>query len=258
MFLTRTNHEGYGSNILANYANSVVGIDISNDTIQHAIVKYKKTNLTFQQGSATLINLPAQSIDVVVSFETIEHLEEHDLMIQQIKKVLKKDGVLVISSPDKKNYSEKKAYNNPFHVKELYTNEFEALIKKYFNNIVMLYQKTDVASMITTDINTNKKLKEFEGDYTTVKEILFPKEDATYNICIASAESEKITALKFDSVFYNHNLSDYYFNFPLQLIEITQKNILLEKQINSNSYKIGRAFTLPIRLIKNMFYSKKY
>ena len=53
--------EGYGSNILAIYASSVIGIDISTETVKHAANKYKRSNLRFQQGSATYIDLPEKS-----------------------------------------------------------------------------------------------------------------------------------------------------------------------------------------------------
>lgn len=248
--------EGYGSNILSQYALSVVGIDISKEAINHASKKYQKKNLRFLQGSATSIDLTKSSIDVIVSFETIEHLEEHDLMLQQIKKVLKEDGILIISSPDKKNYSDKTGYENPFHLKELYAHDFEILIKKYFANTVMLFQKSAVTSIITTDNANNKKLREFEGDYKKLIEISKPSEDAMFNICLASSNKTEIEKLKFDSVFYDKSMNDFYFNNTSKYFELQEKNYYLQSQQNSYSYKIGRTITFPFRLIKKLV-SKK-
>lgn len=250
--------EGYGSNILSSYAKNVVGIDISDEAINHAKKKYKKHNLQFKQGSATFIDLPDTSIDIIISFETIEHLKEHDEMLQQFKKVLKRDGILIISSPDKKNYSDKPGYANPFHLKELYKNEFEILIKKYFENTVMLFQKSAVASIITTDIPNNKKLREFEGDYFRLTEIMVPADDAMFNICLASSEKLEIEKLKFDSVFYEKSMNDFYFNNTSKYFELQEKNYYLQNQLNSYSYKIGRVFTFPFRFIKRKFFSKNY
>ena len=248
--------EGYGSNILSEYALSVVGIDISEEAINHASKKYEKKNLRFIQGSATFIDLTPSSIDVIVSFETIEHLAEHDLMLQQIKKVLKEDGILIISSPDKKNYSDKTGYKNPFHVKELYSQDFAILIKKYFENTVMLFQKSAVTSIITTDNANIKKLREFEGDYKKLNEISEPSEDAMFNICLASSNKIELEKLKFDSVFHDKSMNDFYFNNTSKYFELQERNYYLENLKNSYSHRIGRAITFPFRLIKKLV-SKK-
>ena len=86
--------EGYGSEILARNANLVYGADISNDSIKFASEKYSSiNNLKFIQCDCKNIPLDENFFDVVVSFETIEHHDLHDEMIQEIKRVLKKDGI---------------------------------------------------------------------------------------------------------------------------------------------------------------------
>ena len=79
--------EGYGSFLIAKAARSVTGVDISVETIQHAAKTYKRSNLKFNQGSATALDFPDSSFDVVVSFETIEHLAEQEEMIAEIRRV---------------------------------------------------------------------------------------------------------------------------------------------------------------------------
>ena len=90
--------EGYGSAMLAAEARSVIGIDNAAKVVAHARKTYKKsTNLTFEVGDAKAIPLDDQSVDVVVSFETIEHLAEQDEMLAQIARVLRPGGLLIIS-----------------------------------------------------------------------------------------------------------------------------------------------------------------
>ena len=248
--------EGYGSNILADYAGTVTGIDLSEDAIQHAKNKYRKKNLFFIQSSATFLDLPECSIDVVVSYETIEHLSDHDIMIKQIKKVLKSDGILIISSPDKKNYSDKSGYRNPFHVKELYTNEFENLIKKYFDFTVMLYQKSIVGSIITTNNRNEIHFKEYTGNYNEVSDICIPNE-AMFNICLASSNKSSIESMKFDSIFCVKTMTDFYFNSIDNYFQLNESYNLVKNQLNSNSYKLGKLLTAPLRFFKSLIKGSK-
>jgi SAM-dependent methyltransferase len=71
-------------------------------------------------GSATSIPAADASIDVAISFETLEHIREQDEFIAELHRVLKPDGVLLISCPNKAEYTDKRGTQNEFHVKELY------------------------------------------------------------------------------------------------------------------------------------------
>ena len=68
--------EGYGTAILSEKAKKVFGVDIDTVSIDHAVRTYKKGNIEFIQGSAENIPLPENSVDIVVSYETIEHIDE--------------------------------------------------------------------------------------------------------------------------------------------------------------------------------------
>jgi len=148
--------EGYGSNVLADVALSVTGVDICEDAILHARDKYEKENLNFVQGDCTTIPLRDNSVDLIVSFETIEHHDRHQEFILEIKRVLTEEGVLIISSPDKKEYSDLTGHDNQFHVKELYYPEFENLIKDNFKYHTMFGQRIKYGSCITP-LNSKKK-----------------------------------------------------------------------------------------------------
>jgi len=157
--------EGYGSAKLAVKAKEVIGVDISPEAIQHAKQKYNKKNLSFKIGNCSNIPLKNKSVDMIVSFETIEHHNEHDKMLKEIKRVLKKGGVLIMSSPDKLNYSEKPNYNNPFHVSELYEEQFKELISNYFKNSVFYGQRVLYGSNILSESkSTLTKVYNQEGD----------------------------------------------------------------------------------------------
>ena len=124
--------EGYGSFLLARGASQVTGIDISADAVAHARERYQSGNLAFVQASVTALPLPDSCVDVVVSFETIEHLTPQREMLAEFRRVLTPSGVLVISSPNRPVYNEAGEIENHFHVGELDRAELKALLDPAF------------------------------------------------------------------------------------------------------------------------------
>ena len=143
--------EGYGAALLASRAIFVFGVDIAEDAIAHARRKYRFDNLQFRQGSCSQIPLKDGAVDLVISFETIEHHDQHEQMLAEIKRVLKPNGIALVSSPNKAIHTDKLANQNPFHVKELYREEFETLFRRHFKNVVRLGQKVIFGSAIIPD-----------------------------------------------------------------------------------------------------------
>jgi SAM-dependent methyltransferase len=141
--------EGYGASLLAQTAQSVIGVDISPQAATHASKQYAtQTNLQFKQGSVTALPLADASVDCVVSFETIEHLHEQREMLAEFARVLKPTGLLILSSPDREEYSSKRDYANEFHVKELSRAELDALLAPHFPSRVWYGQRMTVQSAI--------------------------------------------------------------------------------------------------------------
>ena len=124
--------EGYGSFLLARTAAHVTGIDISADAVAHARQRYPADNLAFAEGSVTALPLPDACVDVVVSFETIEHLTPQREMLAEFHRVLTPTGILVISSPNRPVYNEAGEIENHFHVGELDRAELKALLDPAF------------------------------------------------------------------------------------------------------------------------------
>src|SRR6266498_348988 len=178
--------EGYGTNLLALEAKFVYGVDLSEDAVKHANKLYGEVNKKFLIGDVTQIPLKDNEVDLVVSFETIEHVHDHNKMLQECKRVLKEDGALIISTPNKRIYSDIPGYKNPFHVKELYEEEFIDLIRKYFSNILLYKQGIAKGGFIyTNNGGGNNTIQIYKGDYEQVitdKDIDVPE----YLIIVAS------------------------------------------------------------------------
>ncbi len=147
--------EGYGTAKLAQFARFAYGVDISSEAVRHANSRYQLDNIKFSTGSCDAIPLPDHCVDLVVSFETIEHHDRHEEMMLEIKRVLRPGGVLLISSPDKQTYSVDTNYSNPYHIKELFADEFMNLLTKHFSTTKFFGQKITHGSTIMAHEGSN-------------------------------------------------------------------------------------------------------
>jgi SAM-dependent methyltransferase len=129
--------EGYGASSLAKAgAASVVGVDIAADVCEHARRKYA---IDARVGDAQAIPLPNRSVDVIVSFETIEHVNAPAEFLQECVRVLAPAGTLIISTPNRPVYSGE-ASQNPFHRIEFDEDEFLNLLRSRFKAIALFVQ----------------------------------------------------------------------------------------------------------------------
>lgn len=124
--------EGYGSHVLAQSALSVVGVDISEEAVSHANAKYSQPNLRYVASSCTQIPEPDGSFDVIVSFETVEHITEQERFLREVTRLLAPDGLFVISSPNRPEYSDRTGYKNEYHVRELDQIELKDMLDQHF------------------------------------------------------------------------------------------------------------------------------
>jgi SAM-dependent methyltransferase len=143
--------EGYGSNLLASYATSVVGVDIEPDAIRHAAATYPRPNLRFLCGPAEEIPIAGLHLfDMVVSFETLEHLcpEAQRHFLKEIKRLLRPGGLLMISTPNRLIYSEQNGHQNPYHQHEFNRGEFVSFLGEFFPRVQILSQRVYPGSYI--------------------------------------------------------------------------------------------------------------
>lgn len=226
--------EGYGSALMTSKALHVTGIDIDDATIAMASQKYKQGNLSFIKGTTVNIPAPAGEFDVVISFETLEHVGEHEKMLAEITRVLKPGGLLIISTPDKSNYTDKPNRVNPFHVKELTKDDFAALLKGHFVNYRMLQQDIAFSSVITGD--EAQDLDIYNGNFNEIKKAA--NGNHLYNIAFAS--DSPLPPVK-NSLFNGRSVFAE---------AVTEKE---NQVIGSLTYKAGHLLLYPAKLIRRMF-----
>jgi SAM-dependent methyltransferase len=122
---------GYGAEILARLGSpTVVGVDVAFEAIRPNGFS-REALLTTANGCR--LPFPDSSFDVVVSFETIEHVQEPESLLREFARVLKGDGLCICSSPNRDfqpAFGNKVA--NPFHISEMNYSEFNELFSRYF------------------------------------------------------------------------------------------------------------------------------
>jgi 2-polyprenyl-3-methyl-5-hydroxy-6-metoxy-1,4-benzoquinol methylase len=129
--------EGYGSAGLARAgATSVMGVDLSANVCEQARLKY---GIDARQGDALAIPLADRSVDVIVSFETIEHVSDPPAFLRECARVLAPEGTLIVSTPNRPVYSGE-ATHNPFHRIEYDEHEFVALLQAQFQSVRLFTQ----------------------------------------------------------------------------------------------------------------------
>jgi len=241
---------GYGSNYLSNYAKMVYGIDINADVIDNNKEIYKKENLIFTNGSVYQLPYDDNMFDVIVSFETIEHVDNGEKVFSEFNRVLKDNGLLIISTPNK-NISIQNNINNPFHVHEYFEEEFIEFLNKYFNNVNIYYQSNLFLNIISNSINKDNYM--FPSDFDIFSTNLFDLQNNNINkdyfIAVAHNNYKDNINNKISIYEGKDFLNNEFNNIFLQ----TQNNIY--KSIN---YKIGFIITYPFKFLLNLFKIKRY
>lgn len=133
--------EGYGSALMSTVARSVDGIDIDPDAVRHANTKYGSTSVQFARGDITTPLEHGDPFDLVVCFEAIEHVAEPERVVAAARAALADHGIFVVSTPNKKLYSDERSFHNEFHEHELTLDEFETLLTSAFAHVAILGQQ---------------------------------------------------------------------------------------------------------------------
>ncbi|MFH1745309.1 MAG: class I SAM-dependent methyltransferase [bacterium] len=138
--------EGFGEYLLVDKgkAKKVIGVDNNREAINRAREKYKLENIEFKCEDILNNSFGSDYFDLVISFETIEHIEDDNGFLKEINRILKPGGTLILSTPNKassyRDLFAKKPYN-PFHVREYKRRQLNKLLTKYFSDLKYFGQK---------------------------------------------------------------------------------------------------------------------
>ena len=218
---------GYGSALMSSVAKEVTGIDISADAVAYDNERYSHiTNLKYIEASIADLPFEDNSFDVIISFETIEHVDE-ELQIKflkEIKRCLATDGVLVMSSPDKRTYSDLINFNNEYHVKEFYFDEFKKFLSEVFNNVEFYYQ-----GMHQTKMEFIRKCISVDNEkYLRINDLGLELDNELYNIAVCSDREINSEIYNLNSLYSFPRYQS--FGFPFVNGEYVGENLIYPTQ----------------------------
>jgi SAM-dependent methyltransferase len=126
--------EGYGSDVLARAAASVVGVDANPEAHEHAGARYRRPNLRFERGLVEEFDGGGQSFDAIVFLQTIEHVQEPGALLERFANVA---PTSYVSTPNRLTLAPPGAEksDNPWHVREYTADEYRALIEPRFASV---------------------------------------------------------------------------------------------------------------------------
>ena len=184
---------GYGSALLGETAARVVGVDISRDAVEYARSHYASPNTQFIQADCLSLPFGSANFDQIIAFEIIEHIGDAAGFLNELRRVLAPDGILLVSTPNRLYYTEDRGEINPFHEQEYTYSEFSELLRGVFPHCAILLEN-HVAGLLVADShqagNLTKVSPSFHQEAGTPKpsEAQQREQEAYYIIALCSAQ----------------------------------------------------------------------
>lgn len=230
---------GYGTQLLSLHAKKVYGVDVDGTSVQYATQNYGAPNIEYRVGNGESIPLDDNSVDVVTTFETIEHIPDYKKFIREIKRVLKPNGIALVSTPNDLEFAE----GNHFHLHEFVYKELINLIKKDFKHVDPYFQGTWKYVAVGP-----KEIFETEGIVKIPTFNLSPKKDEEYLyfylVCSNRDIKEKIEPI---AALGEHYSDRYYLSAHAQA-EKTINNITEENEGLKSYLKTANQQALEMQL----------
>jgi SAM-dependent methyltransferase len=129
--------EGYGSDVLAQRAARVTGVDANPEAHEHARLRYRRPNLDFKRD---MVEMYSQPCDAVVFLQTIEHLHDPPGALEHFRSLLRPGGVAYVSTPNVLTLAPKGAERsgNPWHIREYRAGAFRELCEGVFAGVELV------------------------------------------------------------------------------------------------------------------------
>jgi SAM-dependent methyltransferase len=124
--------EGRGIDIILKKSKSFTAIDKISEVTERLSIKYPEEKF-ISSSFPPLINIEDNSFDTIVTFQVIEHINNDNLFVEEIYRILRPGGKALISTPN----IEMTLTRNPWHIREYTSRQLQDLTAKFFSKITM-------------------------------------------------------------------------------------------------------------------------
>ena len=165
--------EGYGANFLAENTGAFIqAIDINTNAITNAQKQYIHKNVNFKTYDGKNIDYEDNSFDVIISFQVIEHIENTTEYLKNIKRLLKPNGIFLITTPSRTyRLADNQKPWNPYHIREYNSNTLTKDIKNVFDNI-NTYSITSIKEILDIEFErVRPNRSDYNNDVTIIPNI---------------------------------------------------------------------------------------
>ncbi len=210
---------GYGTNILADSAESVIGVDVAERAINHAREKYGSKGIQFEVVDGVRIPFGDETFDVVTGFQLIEHLVEYDSFMAEVKRVLAPDGIVVFTTPNALLRLDPgmKPWNQ-FHVREFNPEELETVLDGYFAEVEVLglYASDEIYAIEVNRVDRARRMARADSSAGTIGSVRSKLRKRAKSILpesmlskLRNMELRRKNTLSLREVMDNHGVQDF-------------------------------------------------
>jgi O-antigen biosynthesis protein len=230
---------GYGCDfILKAGAKNVIGVDISEETILYCKEKYRNDSISFQIGGVENIPIKDGEIDVIVSMETIEHVDEQAQrkFLSEVKRILAPGGIFIVSTPNSLVYPK----GNPFHIKELSPDNFQLLLDENFKKTEIFYQDNIESSFVFSAENLKSEDLSSQSNMQARNTRKIDPMECLYLVAVCSDNMQVQKKEEF-AVIFKKKIRDFYSDIAEKEQIIRKQEEELKKKADSCKYEIEEA-----------------
>ncbi len=220
---------GYGTSRLSKNITDIIGIDIDKNAIEYSTKKYGSKSCIFKKYDGVKIPHKDNTFDAVISFQVIEHIENDENYVSEIQRVLKDNGIFLLTTPNKslRLKPNQKPFNR-FHIREYYSSELENILRTKFSSVEIFGVCGNAEIQQIEILRIKKSLNIISLDFLNLKRVMLESIKLPIIRIIKRITCKSSTNKDKEKFLNKYNLDDFYitekdFEKSLDLMGICRK-----------------------------------
>jgi len=140
-----------GPFIVSKTSKEVVGLDVSTEAVVYSAKAWPEKNIKYVASDAQKLAFKNNLFDAALSFEVIEHIDNYSEYLKEVFRVLKKDGIFIVSTPNRLIASPNGVFSNTDHIREFDLEELKEILKKFFPQVVIYGQSVSQRAKVVEE-----------------------------------------------------------------------------------------------------------